>query len=141
MTEAKRTMIRASSSEIEQFLSEAAETGAWPMTYDLVSPMHLMSAIRPIMRSVSTAMVLEALDHIAGKGTECRLRPRIKGDGKHEHRIRLRAIRNMSKWVDADPVALLKEYKMPLPPQSGETVGGYISLVGDGGQDEGSPRY
>jgi hypothetical protein len=144
MTESKRSMIRSSSSEIEQFLREATESGSWPMTYDLVSPMHLMSAIRPIMRSISTAMVHEALDHIAGKESECRVKPRIKGDGKHEQRIRLRAIRNHSKWIDADAHLLLKEYKMPLPPQTGETEGGYSSLIAhedEGKGGDGVPAY
>jgi len=141
MTDAKRSMIKASSSEIEQFLREAAENGSWPMTCDLVSPTHLMAALRPIMR-VSTAMVLEALDHIAGKDTECRIRPRIRGDGKHEQRIRLRAIRNIDKWVDAEAHILLKEYKMPLPPQTGETEGGYTSLIAhEGGGEKGGPSY
>ncbi len=128
ITEAKRSMIRASSSEVEQFLREAASNQAWPMTYDLVSPMHVFSALRPIMR-VSLGMVLEALDHIAGKDSECRARPRVKGDKGHETRLRLRAIRNLDKWLDADGSKLMKEYRMPLPPQTGETEGGYAQLI------------
>lgn len=133
MTSAKREMIKASSSEVEQFLREATENGAWPMTCDLVSPVHLFAALRPLMR-VSTGMIYDALDHIAGRDSECRTRPRVKSDGKHETRIRLRCIRNHDKWIDADAASLLKEYKMPLPPQTGETEGSYAKLTS--GADE-----
>ena len=123
-------MISHSSSEIEQFLREARENHAWPLTSDLVSSVHLMSALRPYMRASQT-MINEALDHICGRNdlSECRIRPRVKSiDGK-EVRVRLRAIRNAEKWIDAPSRALLKEYKMPVPPQAGENEGGYVSLV------------
>lgn len=141
MTSAKRSMIKASSSEVEQYLREAATNGSWPMTYDLVSPMHLFAAIRPLMR-VSLGMVVEALDHISGKDSEVKNRPRVKGDAKHEQRIRIRAIRNLEKWYEADAHTLLKEYRMPLPPQTGETEGGYAALIEDKENTSGdAPRY
>lgn len=142
LTNAKREMIRASSSEVEQYLREAVENGAWPMTCDLVSATHLFAALRPLLR-VSTGMIAEALDHICGKDSDCVVRPRIKSDGRHESRIRLRAVRNPAKWVEADAKDLLREYKMPLPPQTGETEGGYASLTAEteSGGDAKGPSF
>lgn len=130
MTAGKRTMISRSSSEIEQFLREAAENKSWPLASDLVNPTHLMSALRQTMR-VSQTMLHEALDHICGKNSSCTNRPRVKNDEGRETRVSLRAIRNQDKWVDAAPRDLLKEYLMPLPPQQGETEGSYRSLCLD----------
>lgn len=138
MTHGKREMIKASTSEVEQFLTEAADNNSWPLTYDLVSLPHLLSALRPIMR-VSMGMLQEALDHICGKESECSVRPRIKGDAGHESRIRLRAIRNKGKWLEAPAAELLREYKMPLPPQTGESEGGYASLTALSGSAKQDP--
>lgn len=136
VTQSKVEMINASSSELEQYLREAAENQAWPMTYDLVSPSHLLAALRPIIR-ISMGQLSEALDHICGKDSMCSARPRVKGDAGHESRVRLRAIRNRIQWVEAQPAALLKEYRMPLPPGPGETEGGYMKLVsGDSGKSQ-----
>jgi len=126
MTDAKRTMIKASSSEVEQFLHEATEAGAWPMECDIVSPTHIFSAIRPLMR-VSLSMVYEALDNIAGEHGEVLIRPVVG-----TQRLKLRAIRNQEKWASASGPELARAYRMPLPPQTGETLGTYVSLVADG---------
>lgn len=121
ITDAKRKLIEASASEIEQFLRQAAEAQTWPMACDLVSLPHLAGAIRSTMR-VSMSMLAEALDNITEYNLE--FRPRIGST-----RPRLRVIRNFDKWsnMDARDAAVLagKEYRMPLPPAMGETEGTY----------------
>lgn len=142
MTDAKRRMVNASKSELEQYLWDAAQNGSWPMTYDLVSMPHLLSALRPVMR-VTMGLLQEALDHICGKDSEVVARPRIKYQGGKETRVRLRAIRNKGRWVNAGPKELLKEYHMPLPPQQGEVEGGYASLSVDSAVNDkdGGPAF
>lgn len=124
MTDAKRSLIESSASEIEQFLRQAAENQTWPMAYDLVSVPHVMGAIRGMIRC-SASMVMEALDNIA-PDSDIETRPRFG-----QQRLRLRAIRNYDKWKKASGPELAKAYRMPLPPQSGETEGNYMAY-GDG---------
>lgn len=125
MTDAKKSMIRASSSEVEQTLREAHEAGTWPMAYDIVSVSHLVAALRPLMR-VSASMVQEALDNIVGEDTELHTRPNFGGK-----RPRLRVTRNKQKWDEANNEAIVAHYRMPTPPQGGETEGGYVEWRGD----------
>lgn len=132
MTDAKRQMVDASSSEVEQFLREARDNSSWPMTCDLVSVPHILGALRPFMR-VSQSMIAEALDHIAPKSL-LDTRPWF---GKQ--RLRLRAIRDFDKWEDASGAELSAAYRMPLPPQSGETEGSYTTY-GDGDDIEPTGR-
>lgn len=121
ITDAKRKLIEASASEVEQFLRQAAEAQTWPMACDLVSVQHLAGAIRSSMR-VSMSMINEALDNITGNSFE--LRPRIGGT-----RPRLRVIRNQERWgsmpTEEANIKAAKEYRMPLPPGQGETEGNY----------------
>lgn len=118
MTDAKRQLIEASASEIEQFLTQAAESGTWPMGCDLVCAAHLHGAMRPFMRS-SLSVINEALENIAPDGF-LEQRPRMGGS-----RPRLRAIRNVARWKTATPAQLREAYRMPLPPGQGETEGTY----------------
>lgn len=118
MTDAKRQLIEASASEIEQFLTQAAESGTWPMGCDLVCAAHLHGAMRPFMRA-SLSVINEALENIAPDGY-LEARPRMGGS-----RPRLRAIRNVPKWQTASPADLRNAYRMPLPPGQGETEGTY----------------
>lgn len=137
MTTSKQEMVRASSSEVEQYLRDAADNRSWPLTYDLVSMPHLMAALRPIMR-VSMGMLSEAMDHICDKRSECETRPRVLVEGNRESRIRVRAIRNAGNWVNAPAEEILKEYHMPLPPQPGETQGTYMRMSSGGEKTGGS---
>lgn len=130
MTDAKRQMVDASSSECEQFLREAVDNRSWPMACDLVSVPHVLGALRPFMR-VSQSMIAEALDHIAPKSV-LETRPWFGSQ-----RLRLRAIRNLDKWKDASGAELSAAYRLPLPPQSGETEGSYTTY-GDGDERGGS---
>lgn len=135
MTEAKRGLIEASASEVEQYLRQAAEAGTWPMGCDLVSLPHLHGALRPFMRA-SLSVISEALDNIAPDGL-LEQRPRMGGT-----RPRFRAIRNVPKWHAASVEALAKAYRMPLPPQQGETEGSYQVFTGsDISEDDASARY
>lgn len=133
MTGAKRHLIEASSSELEQYLRQAVDSRTWPMSCDLINVPHLIGAMRPFMRA-SASMVNEALDNICGtNGGHLEQRPRFDSA-----RLRLRAVRNWSKWKDAKPEALVEAYMQPLPPQSGETEGSYQAYVPQdvGGSDE-----
>lgn len=123
ITDAKRQLMEASASEIEQYLRQAAEGGTWPMGCDLVSLPHLHGALRPFMRS-SMSILAEALDNIAPDGV-LEQRPRMGGT-----RPRFRAIRNIAKWHSASGEELAKAYRMPLPPQAGETEGSYQVYTG-----------
>lgn len=135
MTDAKRQLVEASASEIEQFLRQAAEAGTWPMGCDLVSLPHIHGALRPFMRC-SLSVIQEALDNLAPDGV-LEQRPVIGGT-----RPRLRAIRNVAKWKAVEPAALGKAYMMPLPPQSGETEGNYQAYTGSDVSSEGNEeRY
>lgn len=122
MTDAKRSLIKSSSSEVEQMLREAAESHTWPMQCDLVSVTHLLAALRPIMR-VSSSMISEALDNIAGEDNELPQRPEFPG-GK---RPRLRVIRNVKQWQKANSVDIVAAYRLPTPPGAGESEGGYMA--------------
>lgn len=137
MTDAKRQMIKASSSEVEQFLREAADNHAWPMECDLISATHLFSAIRGLFR-VSLSMVYEALDNICGERGHIDTRPQVG-----TQRLRLRAIRNQEKWEVAQAKQLAAHYRMPLPPQAGETQGTYANLSSEipGRKDTGGPEF
>jgi len=132
MTEAKQHLIEASSSEIEQYLRQAAEAKTWPMSCDLINVPHLIGALRPFMRA-SASMVNEALDNICGPhGGHLQTRPQF-GSAK----LRLRAVRNWPKWKDAKADELRNAYMQPLPPQSGETEGSYQSYIpADAGADD-----
>lgn len=132
MTDAKRQLVEASASEIEQFLRQATEAGTWPMGCDLVSLPHIHGALRPFMRC-SLSFIQEALDSIAPEGV-LEQRPVIGGT-----RPRLRAIRNFEKWHAASTNDLAKAYMMPLPPQQGETEGAYQQYTGSDIPSEGEP--
>lgn len=125
MTKSKEIMIDASTSEIEQFLRQAAENETWPMVCDLVSTPHVLGAVRSFMRTSST-MVTEALNNICGTESVLKTRPRFGSS-----RLRVRAIRNLDKWKEASSDELRNEYMMPLPPQSGETEGSYMEYSPD----------
>lgn len=131
MTDAKRHLIEASASEVEQYLRQAVEAGSWPMGCDLVSLPHLHGALRPFMRT-SMSMLAEALENIAPEG-QLDVRPRIGGV-----RLRLRAVRNFDRWREAAGSDLAKHYRMPVPPQQGETEGTYSVYSGADLDDEGS---
>lgn len=120
MTEAKRSLIQSSSSEVEQMLREARESRTWPMKCDLVNVTHLLSALRPMLR-VSTSMIQEALDNIAGEDNELPQRPEFPG-GK---RPRLRIIRDVKRWQHATSAEIVAHYRIPTPPGAGEAEGGY----------------
>lgn len=124
MTSAKRHLIEASSSEVEQFLRQAVESKTWPMSCDLINVSHLIGAIRPFMR-VSSSMLNEALDNICGaNGGHIEQRAKFGSS-----RVRMRAIRNWEKWSNAKASELAEAYMQPLPPQSGETEGSYQIYV------------
>jgi hypothetical protein len=135
MTDAKRSMIKMSSSEVEQMLREAHDTQTWPMQYDIISIPHVVSALRPLMR-VSASMVAEALENIVGNVPHMEQRPDF-GGGK---RPRLRCIRNDATWAKATNNEVRDYYRIPLPPQSGETEGGYEKYTGNDSPDRG-PSY
>ena len=141
MTNAKRELVEASASEIEQYLRAATESGTWPMGCDLVSIPHIHGALRSFMRA-STSMITEALDHICSEddfGGVIESRPRIGGV-----RLKLRSIRNHEKWRGASPSELAKAYRVPLPPQMGETEGSYSVYMGSdvsNSEDEGGPDF
>lgn len=122
MTGAKEELTKNSASEIEQYLQQAIESGAWPMGCDLVNVPHLHSAIRPFMR-MSLSMLHEALENLGCKRLETR--PRMG-------RVRLAvwAVRDWIKWKDKSTQELTKAYRMPLPPQQGETEGTYSLYTG-----------
>ncbi len=124
MTDAKRCLVEASASEVEQYLRQATEAGTWPMGCDLVCVPHLHGALRPFMRA-SLSVITEALDNISPHGA-LKQRPRF-GDA----RPRFRAIRNVAKWTSADASEMQRHYRMPVPPQQGETEGNY-SVYGGG---------
>lgn len=138
MTDAKRTLVEASASEIEQYLRQAIEAETWPMGCDLICIPHVHGALRPFMRA-SLSMVQEAVENIVGD-TQIVQRPRIGGA-----RLRLRSIRNHAKWAAADGAALRMAYRIPLPPQQGETEGTYSvytgSDVGTGDDETDGPSY
>ena len=80
-------------------------------------------------------MVNEALGNICGgHGGHLDQRPRFDSA-----RLRLRAVRNWSKWKDVKAEKLAEAYMQPLPPQSGETEGSYQAYVPQdvGGSEEG----
>lgn len=118
MTDAKRQLLEASAGEVEQYLRQAIEGKTWPMGCDIVNVAHLHGALRPFMRA-SLSVISEALDNLCPEGV-LETRPRVGGT-----RLRLRAIRNFRKWHDAPGEELAKTYRMPLPPQQGETEGSY----------------
>lgn len=118
MTEAKQALVEASASEVEQFLRQAVENESWPMGCDLVSLPHLHGALRPFMRA-SLSMINEALDSIEPNGC-LEQRPRIGGT-----RLRFRAVRNADRWKSATTDEIRSHYRMPVPPQMGETEGSY----------------
>lgn len=138
MTDAKRQLVEASASEVEQYLRQAIEAGTWPMGCDLVCLPHLHGAMRPFMRA-SLSVLSEALDNIVPDG-HLEQRPRMGGT-----RPRLRAIRHTKKWQAATAEQMAKDYRMPLPPQAGETEGSYSVFTGSdiAGPDEdgGSEQY
>lgn len=135
MTSAKQSLIEASSSEIEQYLRQAKEAVTWPMACDLISVPHLIGALRPFMR-VSASMVTEALDNICGHGGgHIEARPRFGAS-----RIRLRAIRNQTKWQSATGDQLRNAYLQPVPPQAGESEGSYQQYSGSDFGSEDEPR-
>lgn len=122
MTDAKRELIDNSASEMEQYLRAAIESGSWPMGCDLVNVPHLYSALRPFMR-VSLSILHEALENLGCRKLETR--PRMGSV-----RPIVWAARNQEKWFNADTKALAKAYRMPLPPQQGETEGSYSVYAG-----------
>lgn len=124
MTDAKQSLMNSSASEVEQFLREATEARVWPMGCDIVYPSHIQAAIRGIMRA-SLSMISEALDNIAPDG-HIDTRPKFG-----TARPRLRAIRNIDKWQAAPGPAIVKEYRMPLPPMQGESEGSYQIFNGE----------
>lgn len=124
ITDAKIALMNSSANEVEQFLREAVESGAWPMGCDVVYIPHVQAALRGIMRA-SMSMITEALDNIAPGGM-VEARPRFGAV-----RPRLRAIRDVPKWIDATADDLRKEYRMPLPPMQGESEGGYTVFNGE----------
>lgn len=135
MTEAKRQLVEASASEVEQFLRQACEAQTWPMGCDIVSAPHLHGALRPFMRA-SVSMINEALENIAPDG-HLDQRPRMGGS-----RPRLRAVRNTEKWKKAHGDDIKKHYRMPLPPGQGETEGSYQVYTGsDLETDEAEDRF
>lgn len=123
MTEAKRQLVEASASEVEQYLRNAVESCLWPMGCDIVNVSHVHGALRPFMRA-PLSMITEALENISPDGS-IEHRPRVGGA-----RLRLRSIRNHEKWAKASPDALAKAYRMPLPPGAGETEGSYSTYTG-----------
>lgn len=123
MTDAKRQLVEASASEVEQYLRLAIDSGTWPMGCDLVCLPHLHGALRPHLRA-SLSVLNEALENLCPDG-HIETRPRMGGT-----RPRLRSIRNFAKWKNASPEELAKAYRMPLPPQSGETEGSYQVFTG-----------
>ena len=135
MTDSKRQMIKASSSEVEQYLREAWESKTWPMGYDLVSVSHLLAALRPIMR-VSASMIQESLDHLVGEDTELPNRPRFGS-----RRPRLRVIRDWSKWKTATNEQVVAYYRIPVPPQGGESEGGYANWDEVDTSPDDGPKY
>lgn len=134
LTDAKRAMIDASSSEVEQFLREAVENRAWPMACDLVSVPHVVSALRPFMRC-SIGMVNEAIDHICPKGSLLEHRPWFG-----RTRLRLRAVRDYDKWKTKTGKELQAAYRMPTPPGQGESEGQY-AMYGPDDSTETEERY
>lgn len=124
ITDAKTALMNSSANEVEQFLREASESGSWPMGCDLVYIPHIQGALRGIMRA-SLSMITEALDNIAPGGI-VDARPRFGSV-----RPRLRAVRNLEKWVGASAEELRREYRMPLPPMQGESEGSYQAFTGD----------
>ncbi len=122
MTHAKKELIQNSASEIEQFLRSAIDQGSWPMGCDLVNVPHLHSAIRPFMR-VSLSVLQEALDHLGCRKLETR--PKLGGV-----RLSVWAVRDWEKWKDQAGPPLAKAYRIPLPPQQGETEGTYSVYQG-----------
>lgn len=137
ITKGKEAMIQSSGSELEQYLQNAYENNAWPLTSDLVNIQHLLLALRPIMRT-SSSMLKDVLDHICGGTYEISLRPRYKTTHGRVSRIRLLAIRNKSKWARKDGKDLIEEYLEPLPPSQGETEGGYNNVASEEGADSAS---
>lgn len=135
MTDAKRQMLETSAGEVEQYLRGAIESQTWPMGCDLVSVQHLHGALRSTLRA-STGIITEALDNLCPEGFLDQ-RPRIGGS-----RMRLRCIRNFTKWSTAPSAELAKAYRMPLPPQQGENEGAYQVYSGSGlTEDDGSAQY
>lgn len=126
ITEAKRKLIEASSSEIEQFLRQAVDNQTWPMTCDIVSVPHIIAALRPVMRC-SASMVNEALDNILEHhGGHIDTRPAF---GKSK--LRVRAVRNWEQLKNLSGPELAQIYRMPLPPQGGENEGMYSAYAPD----------
>lgn len=133
MTLAKEAMVRASAPEIEQYLRAAAEAGTWPLQYDIVSATHIAAAVRPLFR-VSQNMVNDALDSIFGS-TQITVRPYFGAK-----RPRLRVIRDIEKWQSADLGEVAEYYRVPVPPMSTDSEGGYTKYD-KYGSDPGSPDY
>lgn len=127
MTMGKEKMVRASGSDVEQYLRNAYEGNSWPLASDLVNITHLTLAMRPLVRS-SPSMMRDALDMICGGVEDVETRPRIFDSEGRESRIRLIAIRNKKRWKRADGPELLNQYLMPVPPMPGETEGTYRSF-------------
>ena len=123
MTDAKREVLESSASEVEQYLRQAIESCSWPMGCDLVSLPHLHGALRPFLRT-SLSMLSSALDNLCPDGA-IETRPRVGGV-----RLRLRAVRNEQKWKAATADKLKAAYRIPLPPQQGETEGSYSAYLG-----------
>jgi len=73
----------------------------------------------------SQSMIMEALDNIAPDG-HIKTRPKFGAV-----RPRLRAIRNIGRWMDAPTHIVQNEYRMPLPPMQGESEGSYQIFAGD----------
>lgn len=121
-TDAKRELIENSAPEVEQLLRMSCDAKTWPMGCDVVNLQHLYAALRPFAR-VSLTILQETVENLGFRKLETR--PRIGGT-----RMVLWSVRNHERMAALGGGPLAKMYRVPLPPQQGETEGSYSVYTG-----------
>ncbi len=134
MTDAKRELVENSAPEVEQLLRMSADAKSWPMGCDIINLQHLYAALRPFTR-VSLSILQETCESLGFRRLETR--PRMGGT-----RLALWSVRNHEKMLALNGQKLAQAYRVPLPPQQGETEGSYSVYTGsDISEDETQEQF